>query len=204
MNRRDTLSGFTESDGPSPSHIELEPSDHEEPTWEVRQPGPRRRFDRRARMILSAAAIAALLANAGAAWAYWRFNGPSEEDRWSSGGTDVEVAISATSDPNRPLRAGGDGNLTVTVTNQHPAPVHLFLIKPGPGEVVADDAHRRAGCVDPRVELTQRTFPVSWEVPKNTIGAFILPGALTMRPGGPAACQGATFTVPVRAQAVRP
>jgi hypothetical protein len=45
---------------------------------------------------------------------------------------------------------------------------------------------------------------VSWEVPRNTVGAFILNGALTMRAGGSAACQGATFTVPVRAQASRP
>ena len=204
MTRRDTLAGLTESDSRSSSHIELDPVDHEEPTWEVRQPGQRRRFDRRARIILSAAAVAALLANAGAAWAYWRFNGPAEEDRWPAGGTRVEVSITATSDPTRPLRAGGSGNLTVTVTNQHPVPVHILSITQGPGKVVADDVHREAGCAAPRVELTQRTFPVTWEVPKNTIGAFILPGALTMRPGGPAACQGATFTVPVRAQAVRP
>lgn len=204
MNQRDTLSGFTESDSRPASHIELDPADHEEPTWEVRQPGRRRRFDRRARMILGAAAVAALLANAGAAWAYWRFNSPPEEEPWQSAGVSVEVSITATSDPTRPLRAGTEGNLTVAVTNQHPAQVHIFSITAGPGRVVADEAHREAGCVNPRVKLTQETFPVSWEVPKNTIGAFILPGALTMQPGGPAACQGATFTVPVRAKAVRP
>lgn len=203
MNRRDTLSGFTESDGPSPSHLELESADHEEPTWEVRQPGPRRRFDRRARIILSAAAIAALLANAGAAWAYWRFNSPAEEEQWAAAAS-VEVSLSAISDPSRPLVPGSPGNLTVTVTNQHAVTVRIISIQPGPGGVVADEAHRVAGCVNPQVEFTRQSFPVSWDVPRNTVGAFILQGSLSMRPGGPAACQGATFTVPVRAQAVRP
>jgi hypothetical protein len=203
VNRRDTLPGFTESDGRVPSHLELDPSDHEEPTWEVRQPGARRRFDRRARMILGVAALAALLANAGAAWAYWRFNSPPPEDEWAAGAR-VEVTLNAISDPGRPLQPGATGNLTVTVTNQHGAAVHLTSIVPGPGPVVADDAHREAGCVEPRVEFTREAFPVSWEVPRNTVGAFILDGALSMRVGGSSACRGATFTVPVRAQAVRP
>jgi hypothetical protein len=203
VNRRDTLPGFTESDGRVPAHLELDTADHEEPTWEVRHPTRRRRFDRRARAILSAAAIAALLANAGAAWAYWRFNSPVPEEDWTSG-TAVEVSLTAISDPGRPLRPGIPGNLTVTVTNQHGAPVHITEILPGKGRAVADDVHRDAGCADPRVEFTQPSFPVSWEVPRNTVGAFILNGALTVRAGGDTGCQGATFTVPVRAKAVRP
>ncbi|GIF36550.1 hypothetical protein [Actinoplanes xinjiangensis] len=203
MNRRDTLPGFTDSDGRVPAHLELDTADHEEPTWEVLHPARRRRFDRRARTILSAAAIAALLANAGAAWAYWRFNSPAPQHNWASG-TVVEVSLSAISDPGRPLRPGIPGNLTVTVTNQHGAPVHITEILPGKGRAVPDDVHRDAGCADPRVEFTQPGFPVSWEVPRNTVGAFILNGALTVRAGGDTACQGATFTVPVRAKAVRP
>ncbi|MEU4618911.1 hypothetical protein AB0G04_02870 [Actinoplanes sp. NPDC023801] len=203
MNRRDTLPGLTESDGRAPSHLELDAVDHEEPTWEVRQPGPRRRFDRRARMILSVAAVAALLANAGAAWAYWRFNSPAPEDEWVAASR-VEVSLTAISDPVRPLRPGSTGNLTVTVTNQHASTVQVTSIVPGPGPVVADDAHREAGCVAPRVEFTRPQFAVSWEVPRNTVGAFILNDALTMRGGGSAACQGATFTVPVRAEATQP
>jgi hypothetical protein len=203
VNRRDTLFGFTESDGRSPSHLELDPGDHEEPTWEVLHPARRRRFDKRARMILGAAAVAALLANAGAAWAYWRFNSPPSVQEWASG-TAVEVSLTAISDPGRPLRPGIPGNLTVTVTNQHDVPVHITEILPAKERVVADDTHRDAGCAEPRVEFTQPSFMVSWEVPRNTVGAFILDGALSIRPGGSPACQGATFTVPVRAQAVRP
>ncbi|GIE79572.1 hypothetical protein Aph02nite_55220 [Actinoplanes philippinensis] len=203
MNRRDTLPEFTESDGRMPSHLELGAADHEEPTWEVRHPAKRRRFDRRARLILGAAAIAALLANAGAAWAYWRFNNPAAERDWASG-TVVEVTVTAISDPGRPLRPGAPGNLTVTVTNQHEAPVRVTEILPAEGAALADEVHRDAGCADPPVEFTREAFPVSWEVPRNTVGAFILDGALAVRAGGDAACEGATYTVPVRATAVRP
>lgn len=214
MNRRDVLTGFG-ADGPHggagrkpAAEIELGPAEHEEPTWEVYRPGaPRRRFDRRARAILTAAAAAALLANAGAAWAYWRFNGPDAEPagrRQVTAGTPFEMALSATSDPAQALATGRAGNLVVTVTNQHPVPIRITAIRPGPGRVVADDAHRDAGCSAPRVEVKRAEIAVSWEVPRNTVGAFVVPGALSMRAGGPAACQGATFSVPMRARAVRP
>ncbi|SDT76727.1 hypothetical protein [Actinoplanes derwentensis] len=196
MNRRDVLPSF-----PASEHIELDPADHEEPTWELRQPRPRRRFDRRARMILTVAAVAALLANAGAAWAYWHFNGP-DRNLPVAAAADVEITLTATSDPSRALTPGDVGNLTVTVTNQHSNPVRITSILPAGGRIVADEARRDAGCTNPRVELTRKEFPVSWEVPRNTIGAFILPKALTMRASGPASCKGATFTVPVRARAV--
>ncbi|MEU4559756.1 hypothetical protein AB0F72_15340 [Actinoplanes sp. NPDC023936] len=226
MNRRDVLTTFREGGArpnrgpgdpqrdwsrgkpPEPS-IELDPADHEEPTWEVHRPGsPRRRFDRRARVILTAAAVAALLANAGAAWAYWRFTGPGGEPAADVGtvaaGTPFELALSATSDPEQTLAADGSGNLTVTVTNQHPVPIRITAIRPGAGRATVDDAHRDAGCPAPRVRVSREVFPVSWDVPKNTVGAFVLPGALSMRAGGPAACRGATIIVPMRAQAVRP
>lgn len=214
MNRRDVLPGLGEGSnahsrggralGKVPDlHIELQTADHEEPTWEVHQPGtPRRRFDRRARAILTAAAIAAVLANAGAAWAYWRFNGPDEMQEAAAGAA-FELALSGSSDTNQTLRPGTTGNLTITVTNQHSVPIRITSIMRGTGPAVADDAHREAGCVDPQVEINRASFPVSWEVPKNTIGAFILPGALSMH-SGPAACRGATFSVPVQAHAVHP
>ena len=195
---------------PGEVRIELTAADHEEPTWEVHRPGtPRRRFDRRARAILSAAAVAALLANAGAAWAYWRFTGPDAPpvqpaQSQQIAGEPFRVTLSGSSDPSRVLRPGRTGNLTVTVTNQHSVPIQITAIMPGTGPVLADDAHREAGCVSPRVTVNRERFPVAWEVPRNTVGAFILPGALTMRAGGPAACRGAVFTVPVQAQAVRP
>jgi hypothetical protein len=83
-------------------HIELRPADHEEPTWEVRHPGDqqRRRMDGRTRAILSAAAVAAVVVNAGAAWVYWQVTG-SETGHWG-GATTVELALRARSDLNHP------------------------------------------------------------------------------------------------------
>ncbi|MEV6298264.1 hypothetical protein AB0M02_02535 [Actinoplanes sp. NPDC051861] len=199
MNQRDVLPSLSEAG----AHIELRAADHEEPTWEVHRPGaPRRRFDRRARMILTAAAIAALLANAGAAWAYWRWNGPEAPSEVA--GTVFELALSGSSSASHTLRPGEVGDLTVTVTNQHSVPIRVTSIRQGAGPVIADETHRDTGCVDPPVQLTEGSFAVSWEVPKNTIGAFVLHRAITVRHGGPPACRDATYTVPVQARAERP
>ena len=210
MTRRDVLTNVGEG-GPAPddARIELSAEDHEEPTWEVHRPGsPRRRFDRRARAILTVAAVAALLANAGAAWAYWRFTGsdspPASVAQSQQAAEPFRITLNGSSDPSRVLLPGRTGNLTVTVTNQHSVPIQITAIMPGKGRVLADDAHREAGCVDPQVAITKKRVPVVWEVPRNTVGAFILPGVLTMAAGGPAACRGAVFSIPVQAHAVRP
>lgn len=183
-------------------HIELRPSDHEEPTWEVRQPGDtrRRRLDGRTRAILSVAAAAAVVVNAGAAYAYWRITG-SETGHWSAGSS-VELALHARSDLNHPLFPGQVGNLTVTVTNDFDYPIRITSVTAGAGTIVADTEHRERGCKEARVRLTRDYFAVSWEVPHNTIGAFTLPGALSMPPDADGSCTGAVFTVPVQASGI--
>jgi hypothetical protein len=183
-------------------HIELAATDHEEPTWEVRLPGDpkRRRLDGRTRSILVVAAVAAVVVNAGAAWAYWRIT-ESETEQTASGAA-VELALRARSDLNRPLRPGATGNLTVTVTNENDYPIRITEVTPGTGNIVADLERREAGCVRPAVALTRSNFAVTWDVPRNTIGAFTIPGALTMKRNAGEACSGAMFTVPVQANGV--
>ena len=183
-------------------HIELTAADHEEPTWEVRHPGDlrRKRLDGRTRAILSMAAAAAVVVNAGAAWIYWRVTG-SETGHWANG-TTVEIALRARSDLNRPLQPGQTGNLTVTVTNDDDHPIKITSVRPGAGNAVADAEHRDAGCKQPGVRLTRDRFEVSWEVPRNTIGAFTIAGGVTMPAGTAPVCAGATFTVPVQASGV--
>jgi hypothetical protein len=194
-----TMSDGGKGGGGTDMHIELEPVDHEEPTWEVRLPGDtrRRRLDGRTRVILTIAAAAAVVVNAGAAWVYWRIT-ESATGRQNAG-TAVELALRARSDLNRPLEPGGTGNLTVTVTNDYDFPVQITGISPGTGNVVADDEHRDAGCTFAGVEITRDRFDVQWDVQRNTIGAFTLPDALAMRANANPACRGAMFTVPVRA-----
>ena len=91
----------------------------------------------------------------------------------------------------------------MTVTNDYDFPIRITTVTPGVGTIVADTEHREAGCRDTRVQVTRDRFPVSWEVPRNTIGAFTIPRALLMPGDADQACEGATFTVPVQASGVR-
>jgi hypothetical protein len=158
------------------------------------------RLDRRGKVILSVAAAAAVLVNAGAAWAYWTLNGGGTGV--AVAGTAVELELTGKSDGSVPLYPGGTSPLTVTVTNQNDFPVKVTSIAPGDGAVTADSAHREAGCRTTGVVVAQDVLTVSWEVSKNTIGVFTVPDGLRMTNSSDSACQGATFTIPVRATAV--
>jgi hypothetical protein len=184
-------------------HIELDPADHEEPTWEVRHPGAparKKRLDRRTRMILGIAAAAAVVVNAGAAWAYWQITG--SEVVHAADGPPIEMSLRARSDLNESLRPGATGNLIVTVTNDNSFPIKITSVTGG-GPIVADAEHEQAGCKVTGVRLSRSDVKVLWEVGRNTIGAFNVPGGLSMSANSPAACRGATFTVPVRVSGVR-
>ncbi|MBU2671037.1 hypothetical protein KOI35_46825 [Actinoplanes bogorensis] len=186
----------------SDMHIELDPSEHEEPTWEVRRapgPGKKKRLDRRTRLILGVAAAMAVVVNAGAAWAYWRITGSEVA---ASDGAPVELTLRARSDLNKPLTPGSNGDLVVTLTNDNGFPVKITSLTAG-GVVTADDAHAQAGCKITGVQLSKPSFDVMWEVGANAIGAFKVRSGLTMRQGIAKACDGAVFTVPVRVHGVR-
>lgn len=158
------------------------------------------RLDRRGKVILSVAAAAAVLVNAGAAWAYWMLDG--EGTGVAVAGSVVELTLTGRSDDSRPLYPGGTTNLTVTVTNQNDFPVKITSVAPGDKAVTADSAHREAGCRTTGVVVAQKVIPVSWEVPKNTIGVFTVPDGVRMTNSSDSACQGATFTIPVTANGV--
>lgn len=191
-----------DGNGNTNMHIELDPADHEEPTWEVRHPQApgRRRLDRRTRMILGIAAILAVVVNAGAVLAYWQIT--DTEAVQAAAGPPVEMSLRARSDLNKALQPGGTGDLIVTVTNENDFPIRITSMTGG-GQVVADPEHERAGCRASGVRLVDSTFDVRWEVDRNSIGVWNVPGGLTMRRGVDAACRGATFTVPVRVSGVR-
>jgi hypothetical protein len=172
---------------------------HDEPTWEVRHPS-KRRIDSRTKTILAAAAAAALVVNAGAAWSYWRVMDAHAGS--AKAGTTVELQLRGRSDLNETLTPGRTGNLTVSVTNDNDFPIRITAVAAGVGNVVADDEHRDAGCRDTGVSLAKPTFAVSWDVARNTIGAFTILGGLTMAHSSNPACRGATFTVPVETTGV--
>jgi hypothetical protein len=202
MFRRDGEGGFGEGEASEGTHafpgrtIEVDLED--EPTTDLRSRTKRgwlRRIDGRTRSILTGAAVAAIIVNAGAVWAYWQITG-SETGR-DTAGTVVELNLRARSDLNKPLVPGGSGNLTVTVTNDNDFPIRITSVAPGEGNIIADDEHREAGCTTTGVVVAQRSVKVEWDVPRNTIGAFTVPDGLAMGKGSDKACKGATFTVPV-------
>jgi hypothetical protein len=186
---------------PAPLKVAMAPV-VDEPTWDVRPPGNGgRRIDRRTRLILTVAVVAAIVVNAGAAWAYWRLT--TSAAGVQKAGTVVELALRGRSDLNRPLVRGGVGNLTVTVTNDNSFPVRISSVVPGTATIVADDEHRENGCPDATgVTATRRDFPVSWVVAKNTLGAFTIPAGLRMARNANPACEGASFTIPIQVSGV--
>ncbi|WP_250003042.1 hypothetical protein [Actinoplanes sp. M2I2] len=214
MMRREVLSRLREGGGLNDReqdgnrvtgmHIELDPADHEEPTWEVRHPqvaGAKRRLDRRTRVILGIAAVLAVVVNAGAAWAYWQIT-DTEVAQATSGGAPVAMSLRARSDLDRALQPGATGDLVVTVTNDNGFPIRITSITAA-GPVVADPEHQKNGCTATGVRLSKPTFAVVWDVGRNSIGAFNVPGGLTMRATADPDCRGAAFTVPVRVSGVR-
>jgi hypothetical protein len=157
-------------------------------------------LDRRTRSILALAAAAAVLVNAGAAWAYWRITESQTGIRPT--GAEVELMLRARSDYSKPLTPGQTGNLSVTLTNDYDFPIKITRVIGDAGNAIVDAEHRGAGCQATAVVLTRDAFDVTWRVPRNTVGAFTVPGGLAMaRDAGPA-CSGATFSVPIRVHGV--
>jgi hypothetical protein len=187
---------------PAPIEVTVEP-EYDEPTWEVRQPGSKdkRRLDGRTRSILTMAATAAIVVNAGAAWVYWQVSTPGTSA--GAAGSSIELELRGRSDLNLPLTPGSAGNMTVTLTNDNDFPIRITSVAPGRGNIVADDEHRDKGCRDGTgVSMTKASFTVSWDVTRNTIGAFTIPDGLRMTAGANPACKGATFTIPVQVSGV--
>jgi hypothetical protein len=152
--------------------------------------GPRKK---RTRKVVVAAVAAAVVVNAGAVWAYWHFAGAG-----TGAGNRVEMELRARTSLSIPLRPGTRGDLVVSVTNVNAFPIRITEVTPGNGGVVAegnDDACNRSG-----ISLVHASTRVNWEVPRNTVGAFTLPGSVTMSRDVDAGCDGAAyFTVPIRA-----
>ncbi len=166
----------------------------QEPTA-ARSPGLLSRLDARTRSVLSAAAVAAVLVNAGAVWAYWHITG--SETGQAEAGAVMELNLRGRSDLNKSLTPGSIGNLTVTVTNDHDFPIRITSVAPAAGTIMADDEHREDGCANHGVAVARDSFPVEWNVARNNVAAFTVPGGLTMATASDPACAGAVFTVPV-------
>ncbi len=159
-----------------------------------------RKVDRRSKVVLSAAGAAFIAVNAGVAYAFWKLTGDGTAT--AVAGSAIELNLSGVSDDNKPLFPGGTSNLTVTVANDNAFPITVTTLSPGSGKAVADEAHRKAGCVNTGVVITASVHEVAWTVPKNSVGVFRLPDGIKMTNQSDTTCQGATFTIPVQATAI--
>ena len=197
--RRDVLSRTDERPAAS-GRSGMQDVFDEEPTGELGAPAAKHgllsRLDARTRSLLTAAAVAAVLVNAGAVWAYWHITG-SETGRAANAGTAVELNLRARSGLSRPLTPGSTGDLTVTVTNDNNFPVRITSVSLAPGAILADDEHRENGCAEHGVAMVPESAAVRWSVARNSVGAFTVPGGLRMAPDSDAACAGAIFSIPV-------
>ncbi|WP_018760635.1 hypothetical protein [Arthrobacter sp. 135MFCol5.1] len=150
---------------------------------------------------IKAAALAGLLATAGAgtAYAYWSAAGGGSGS--AAAGTMQAVTVDALvagDNPKTALIPGGSADVVLRLTNPNPYSVQVYGVTAN-GPAAADAAH--PGCTTTGVRfagaapLTPATY-----VAANSSALITLPGAATMDTTSLAACQGATFSVPVTAE----
>ena len=193
----DGVSGYRASHDRRPVELASHPEARNELTGVG---GPRRgflsRLDARTRSTLAGTAVAVVLVNAGAIWAYWHITGSQTGP--ATAGTAVELHLSGRSDLNEPLVPGGTGDLIVTVTNDNDFPIRITSVAPA-GTVLADDEHREKGCVNTGVVVAADAVAVRWDVDRNVVAAFTVPHGLAMAVPADPDCRDAVFTVPVLA-----
>ena len=149
-----------------------------------------------------AAALAGLLLTAGAGTAYAFWSGTGAGSGSAAAGTMQAVtvdALVASDNPKAALYPGGSADVVLRLTNPNPYSVQVYSVT-GNGPVTADAAH--PGCTTTGVSFTGTAAPLApaTYVAANSSALITLPGAATMDTTSLAACQGATFSVPVTAE----
>jgi len=156
----------------------------------------------RRRRGITAAALAGLLvtAAAGTAYAYWSAAGSGSGS--AAAGTMQAVTVDALvagDNPKTALIPGGSADVVLRLTNPNPYAVQVYSVTPN-GPATADAAH--AGCTTTGVSFRGIAAPLSTAtyVAANSSTLITLPGAAAMDTTSLAACQGATFSLPVTAE----
>jgi hypothetical protein len=137
---------------------------------------------------------AAVVAIAGAAFAYWAASGAGSAPA-TTGATAALTLSPAT--PTAELYPGGQAAVVTTVANPNAATVRIGSLAldttQGTGGFAVDAAH--SGCALSTLGFTTQTNGgAGWTVPAGSL-PLTLTGALSMSVSAANACQGATFTV---------
>ncbi|MFF2344718.1 hypothetical protein [Pseudarthrobacter sp. NPDC058119] len=151
---------------------------------------------------LKAAALAGVLVTAGAGTAYAFWSGTGAGSGSAAAGTMQAVtvdALVASDNPKAALYPGGSADVVLRLTNPNPYSVQVYSVT-GNGPARADAAH--PGCTTTGVRFTGTAAPLTpaTSVAANSSALITLPGAATMDTTSLAACQGATFSIPVTAE----
>ncbi len=141
--------------------------------------------------------LALAVATVGVALAGWLNNGTGSAK--ASAGTAAAVQILNVNLTGKALLPGRSGDLTIKVKNPNSFPVKVIRVEPN-GTPVADNQHRVKGCVTTGVVFpaTSGSTVVDWDLAaEESVEKTIFDG-VRMTNASHNACQGATFTVPVR------
>ena len=146
-----------------------------------------------------AAAVAGALiaAGTGTAYAYWTGTGGGSGSAAAATLQAVTVdALVAGDGPQATLVPGGTADVVLRLTNPNPYPVQVYSVSPN-GPATADPEH--PGCTTTGVTFTGTAPPLApaTSVAADTSILLTLPGAAAMDTTSLAACQGATFHLPV-------
>jgi hypothetical protein len=148
----------------------------------------------------AAATITLCLATGvGGAYAYWATVGAGSGAATNGTMATVTVeALVAGDSPRNTLVPGGTADVAVRALNPNSFPVQVYAIR-GNGAATADANH--PACTG--VTFTSPAVPLNPAVgiPANSSVVITLPGAAKMADNSPAACQGATFSLPVTLEA---
>jgi hypothetical protein len=157
-------------------------------------PGSRRR-----RVPLVVAVTALTLRVAGVAAAYWSVTGGGAATAATASPSLLTLAPAT---PTAQLYPGGQATVVLTVTNPNPGEVRVgslaLDVSQGTGGFAVDGGH--AGCGLASLSFaTQTNGGAGWTVPGSGTLPVTLTNALSMGTGAANACQGATFSVYLKA-----
>lgn len=140
-----------------------------------------------------------LVGTIGAASAYWGGSGNGSGSARTGTIQPVTLGPATTSTQTYP---GGQAGVAVLVTNPNPGAVRVWTLAldtaQGVGGFAVDGAHADCG-VGSLSFATQANGGSGWSIPGGGSSSLALPNALTMSSGASAACQGASFTVYLKA-----
>jgi hypothetical protein len=141
------------------------------------------------------AVLAATLALAGTAFAYWSAAGGGSAAGTSSGPAALSVAAATPTQSLLPTGAP-TGDVSLTITNPNAYAIHVAQLSLDTAAGTAGFSANATGCA--LSFATQNNGGAGWTVPSGNT-SLVLTGSMTMGTGAASSCQNRTFSVYVKA-----